>query len=660
MDICLVAVPDMPLSRPSIALSILKSSLINAGFETGVLYANLEFAEQIGIENYWFISTYADFLDQVCEWLFSQKAFPDFHSDDNTYFTLVEPMLRELVHDDNLLNFYLNGQSIQSYFTNLRSNAAAFIDKIAADIVAAAPRIVGCSSTFRQHCASLALLRRIHELNPDIITMMGGANCEGVMGQTTHKNFTFVDYVVSGEAELLLPELCRNILKQGRNIPEYLLPSGVLAPLSRSSAPVRNIGRAVVQDLSQSPIPDFTDFFAQLDKYGFKDCIHTALMIETSRGCWWGDKHQCTFCGLNGGDANFRSKTAQRVQQELAALSEKYNIRNYLTADNILEHRYFKDLIPALGQTEPKYAFLFEVKSNLSRQQVRQLKEAGIHSIQAGIESLHTELLKLLDKGVTARQNIELLKWALEYQIDIFWFILSGIPEAQEKWYAEIVELLPLLTHFQPPINISKLYYTRFSPYHNNQNHYGLKLAPAPSYQYIYPIPPDDLADIAYFFVDLNKTDYNLLHSKTTHNLKSIYETWLAAWTADNRPKLSMTITDEAISITDTRPCAIQQEITLIGLARDIYLICDTATLLPRIIDELSKGSHAHIPPLQIALELDTLVKLKIMAMIEGRYLGLAVREHNDLTYTAYPAGNIDKAKIHLKFLLNNLTHKTT
>jgi hypothetical protein len=31
---------------------------------------------------------------------------------------------------------------------------------------------------------------------PTVTTMMGGANCEGIMGQTTHKNFKWVDFVI--------------------------------------------------------------------------------------------------------------------------------------------------------------------------------------------------------------------------------------------------------------------------------------------------------------------------------------------------------------------------------------------------------------------------------------------------------------------------------
>lgn len=31
------------------------------------------------------------------------------------------------------------------------------------------------------------------------------------------------------------------------------------------------------------------------------------LLYEASLGCWWGEKHHCTFCGLNGTTMKFRA-----------------------------------------------------------------------------------------------------------------------------------------------------------------------------------------------------------------------------------------------------------------------------------------------------------------------------------------------------------------
>ena len=52
----------------------------------------------------------------------------------------------------------------------------------------------------------------------------------------------------------------------------------------------------------------------------------------------------------------------------------------------------------------------YEVKSNLRKEDVRQLREAGVVAIQPGIESLSDEVLRIMRKGVSALQNIQLLK----------------------------------------------------------------------------------------------------------------------------------------------------------------------------------------------------------------------------------------------------------
>ena len=74
------------------------------------------------------------------------------------------------------------------------------------------PRIVGFTSIFQQHTASLALARRLKRQWPSTFVVFGGANCEGVMGAETVRSFPYVDAAVSGEADLVFPDLVRRVL----------------------------------------------------------------------------------------------------------------------------------------------------------------------------------------------------------------------------------------------------------------------------------------------------------------------------------------------------------------------------------------------------------------------------------------------------------------
>src|SRR5438034_544993 len=74
------------------------------------------------------------------------------------------------------------------------------------------PRVIGFTSVFQQHLASLALARELKARRPGITIVMGGANCEAAMGAETVRQFPFVDAVVSGEADLVFADLAARIV----------------------------------------------------------------------------------------------------------------------------------------------------------------------------------------------------------------------------------------------------------------------------------------------------------------------------------------------------------------------------------------------------------------------------------------------------------------
>ena len=75
--------------------------------------------------------------------------------------------------------------------------------------------IVGCTTTFQQTTASFAILNRIKSLRPDIVTVLGGANCEGEMAEGLLSLDLKVDYVFSGESEETFPHFVRSVVALG-------------------------------------------------------------------------------------------------------------------------------------------------------------------------------------------------------------------------------------------------------------------------------------------------------------------------------------------------------------------------------------------------------------------------------------------------------------
>ena len=61
-------------------------------------------------------------------------------------------------------------------------------------------------------------------------------------------------------------------------------------------------------------------------------------------------------------------------------------------------------------------------------------------------------------------------------------------------------EMLPLLHHLQPPVSMTNIRFDRYSPYFRNREELEFELKPHPLSQHVYPLPSDQIAELAYHF----------------------------------------------------------------------------------------------------------------------------------------------------------------
>ena len=430
MDVCLVSMPYAALERPSIALGLLTAELRGAGISVGARYASLDFAAWIGMHAYDGVLNSRTTLF-IGEWTFAAAAFPEMSVVDDGYLAEIASEMaqgRAAALDTDPATLLLT----------LRGEAERFTNDLAGEIVALHPRIVGCTSTFQQHTASLALLRAIRARDDSIITMIGGTNCESAMGVAAARAFPWVDYVVSGEADEIIVPFVRELLEHGRGITP---PVGVI---DLATAQRRDIEspRASVWSMDAIPTPDYDDYFTALERSPLRDAIVPAVVVETSRGCWWGAKSHCTFCGLNGGNMSYRAKSPARAVEEFHRLATRYGVRRFTVVDNIIDMQYHESVLP--GLEGHGYDIFYETKANLRRRHMQSFSDAGVRSIQPGIESFHDEILRLLAKGNKAWMNVQLLKWASELSMEISWIFLIDVPGQRDDWYFELLSWLPL------------------------------------------------------------------------------------------------------------------------------------------------------------------------------------------------------------------------
>jgi hypothetical protein len=156
-------------------------------------------------------------------------------------------------------------------------------------------------------------------------------------------------------------------------------------------------------------------------------------------------------------------------------------------------------------------------------------------------------------KGVSAAQNIRLLRNCRSCSVAVNWNLLYGFPHDRLAWYEETLKLLPLLRHLHPPTGFDPLTLDRFSPYYNDPDMFEIwDLTPDPAYCEVFPAAAD-LRRIAFHFTGRYESD-SRGESTTMNAIRDEIGAWRLAWQADVSLMLSVTrLDDSTYVLVDTR-----------------------------------------------------------------------------------------------------------
>ena len=576
-EVLLVTMPFGPLTTPSLALSILRPILERETIACETWYANIDFATRIGPIIYECIASGLPRAhDLVGEFIFSRALFDrQARSSDDFITYLHENFGHERVQHFYAASEYLLGE-LQKNLDNFRDQADKFVSDAAQRIAKLNPKVLALTSAFQQNTASLALAKKVKELGATSKILVGGSNCEGDMGKAIFEYFPFIDGVCTGEAEPIAVECVSFLL--GR---QQLAPIGQI--LLRGATASKETPNLVFHDFASVPPPKFDEFF---QAYALANLpFPPKLLFETSRGCWWGEKHHCTFCGLNGGTMAFRRKAPELALEQLGDVAQKYPGVTICMTDNIMDYSYLKSLVPEIVKRSMALDLFYEMKANLRYDQLELLSAAGINRIQPGIESFSDHVLELMDKGISALQNIQLLKWCRELDIDPAWNMLWGFPGERAEDYAEMAQLIPKLTHLKPPAGVGRLRLDRFSPYYEKYQWKFSDVRPFASYGLVYPLDREAVARLAYFFDGRIAGDDAV--ARYTGDLRAAVASWKDGHEAE---VLCFADTHGVLTVFDSR-AGFSEGVTMeifIGVERLIILSGASITSVEKMFDGLA------------------------------------------------------------------------
>jgi ribosomal peptide maturation radical SAM protein 1 len=604
--VALVCMPFYAALRPSIQIGLLQAIAQDAGFQTDSFHLNINLAAVLGLKSYNLLSQYH--YQMLGEWLFSVSAFGEEIDNNDSNYYAASPQLVSWITKQ--------GKSTE-YLSSLRHEVLPrFIDQCLTSVDWGNYKVVGFTSTFQQNVASLALARRIKERYPAVSIIFGGANMADEMGPEYLRAFSYIDYVVVGDGDSVFPELLR-ALRAGHSV------HGMVGLVQRKQQRMEaSLGSSLFFDLDSLPTPNYEDYFDRLKRLNINSSEYIWIPFESSRGCWWGTKHQCTFCGLNGANNTYRSKSPRRVITELSELARRHNRTLFEATDNILDMSYIKDFFPRIQQSKTDYHFCYEVKANLSRQQLAILARGGVKFIQPGIGSLSTTVLRLMNKGCTMLQNVRLLKWCRYYRINVSWNLLYGFPGETKEDYNRQLDVLKMIPHLEPPLHAGRFWLERFSPYFcGHQHSHFQEVRPQSSYRYIYPAYVE-VGKVAYFFE--YKTDG--LSDDVYHRTLEFVDNWQCRW-VEQKDSLCYRRTMDSLFIEDSRAGYERGIQPYYGPMACIYEFCsETMHTVSQVVEYLKTSPEKYdYSDADVQWALEEFCKRGFMLQEDEKYLSLAL-----------------------------------
>ncbi len=439
----LISMPWAMFNRPSLQLAALKAYLEREmDAEITTCHPYLDLAAAIGCDTYRRISE----AGWAGEALFAPLVFPERHQQAARVF---RRSLKKTTGDRQIPDF---------------ENLVRSIDETCRHWLAGHDfskcRLIGFSVCFNQLLPSLYLAGLIGERGNGPAIVFGGSSCAGRIGQSLLRQFPRIDYVIDGEGERPLLGLCVYLDGQSGSLPEQVGGRNMVP-----AAPCPQI-----EDLNLLPLPDFAPYFARMATLFPALPFIPVLPLEFSRGCWW---NRCAFCNLNLQWQGYRRKCAERLHAEVETLVRRHQCLDFTFTDNALPQGQANLFFRRLGESVEDCRFFAEIRGTTRPEQLETYSKGGLKTIQVGIEALSTSLLRKMVKGVTAIENIAMMKFSLACGIRLEGNLILAFPGSTVEEVRETMEHLDFVLPFRP-LATAVFFLGHGSPVHRSPGDYGI------------------------------------------------------------------------------------------------------------------------------------------------------------------------------------------
>ncbi len=292
-------------------------------------------------------------------------------------------------------------------------------------LVDRAPDLVGaslyCWSSFR----TLAVLARARALAPGLRVVVGGPEVDrGNAFLAEHAGRSF-DFAAAGEGEELMADLVDDVAAGG--------DGRAVAGIGRVTGPGAidwSPPRSPVADLARLPSPYLEGLFP----LRARGVAH----LETARGCLF----ECEFCFYHADYRKVRTFPRERVGAEVTHALEQGVRDLYLMDPTFNGHSGYRETLRALRPAllDRGARVHTELRAEpLTRAVVGELADAGITTVEVGLQTVTTESLaavgRTFDRARFARGCRELLRAGIGVEIGTIVGLPGDTPEGMRRTF---------------------------------------------------------------------------------------------------------------------------------------------------------------------------------------------------------------------------------
>ncbi len=341
----------------------------------------------------------------------------------------------------NLGFIYIAGELRRAGFDVIIYDAMSLFhdhDDIRAKIKEVRPQYVGTTAITATINDCVKLLATAKDVNPDIITIVGGVHPTFCYEEIFQQHGQAVDYCIIGEGEYTTPELLTAV-STGGDVKEVR----GLAYMENNSL-IRTAPRPLLQDLDAlHPAWDMINW----DDYPlyFLDDTHVAV-LSSSRGCIY----SCSFCSQHKfWKGSYRERDPVKFTDEIELLFREYGVNAFFIGDEFPtrnRERWERILDILIEKELPVYLLMETHVGDIIRDKdiLWKYRKAGIMFIYTGVEAAEPGRLKQFKKNISFEQSREAIRLIKEHGMISETSLILGMPDDTKESIRETLELAAL------------------------------------------------------------------------------------------------------------------------------------------------------------------------------------------------------------------------